>query len=344
MKKKIWQIRLLSFIALVIISTSCGGKIEKESINENVANITSANPQNLIKSQSLREGDNVHCGLQDKAGNLWFGTTGDGIYKYDGRLFTQYTKRNGLNSNTVWSIFQDKNGAIWIGTDAGICLYDNNEFTKIQVSQPSDTIKGKFDVWSIMQDRSGKLWLATGIGVYVYDGKFFTAFDVGTASGIECKFSVEEILEDKDDNFWFGGRCNPGVYMYDGKSITHIKPNGEDWTWPVLQDKKDNIWFSSWKGAYRYDGESFKTFTKKDGLSGDMVARIVEDKRGNLWFGGDGLSHYDGRSFTKFTSKDGLSNTSVWTILEDKTGNLWVGTRETGLYLYDGKRFTEYSE
>jgi ligand-binding sensor domain-containing protein len=48
------------------------------------------------------------------------------------------------------------------------------------------------------------------------------------------------------------------------------------------------------------------------------------------------------KSFTCF--KDGLINPWIWTILEDKTGNLWVGTRETGLYLFDGKTFINYSE
>lgn len=55
-----------------------------------------------------------------------------------------------------------------------------------------------------------------------------------------------------------------------------------------------------------------------------------------------GLSRYDGQSFTLF--KDGLINPDIWTMLEDKTGNLWVGTRETGLYLFDGKTFITYSE
>ncbi len=97
--------------------------------------------------------------------------------------------------------------------------------------------------------------------------------------------------------------------------------------------------------TYRYDGKTFTSFTKSDGLPGynGLVAKIIEDKNGNLWFGGDGgLSRYDGKSFTCF--KDGLINPWIWAILEDKTGNLWVGTRETGLYLFDGKIFINYSE
>jgi ligand-binding sensor domain-containing protein len=127
-----------------------------------------------------------------------------------------------------------------------------------------------------------------------------------------------------------------------------------------LQDKNGNIWFSNWDGVYRYDpsaslrtgpsaplrtgSQSFTGLTKKDGLSGDMVARIIEDKNGNLWFGGAGLSRYDGKSFTRFTTKDGLPNLGVWSILEDTSGNLWVGTRENGLYLFDGKTFITYSK
>ena len=165
---------------------------------------------------------------------------------------------------------------------------------------------------------------------------------------------AERILEDEAGNIWFGGRTNEGVYRYDGKSVTKFKlkelfqngpkPKAHNWAWPQLQDKNGNIWFSNWGGVYRYDGKSFTSFTKKDGLSGDMVARIIEDKKGNLWFGGDGIHRYDGKTFTHFSTKDGLINPWVWSILEDKSGNLWIGTRETSLFLYDGKTFITYSE
>jgi ligand-binding sensor domain-containing protein len=119
-----------------------------------------------------------------------------------------------------------------------------------------------------------------------------------------------------------------------------------------LQDREGNIWFSNWNGAYRYDG---KSFTKIDGLSNGPVTRIIEDKKGNLWFGGGyrGICRYDsgrvGQTFTCFTTKDGLINNDVWSILEDKSGNFWIGTRGTGLYRYDprravGKTFTNFSE
>ena len=352
MKKYNWQPLAFTFLTVFIIGTSCYGQVKKDLAKEGESRVLAANQQKLIKTKSLNKGDNVHCSLQDKAGNLWFGTTADGIYKYDGKLFTQYTATNGLNSNTVWCILEDKSGKIWIGTSDGVCLYDDNKFSKIPINLPNDKLSSKYDVWSIMQDKSEKLWFATGVGVYVYDGKSFASFTV-TEEAKNCYFKIEKILEDKAGNFWFGGRCNEGVFRYNGKSITNLKPmvlfqddskRPHNWGWPQLQDKNGDIWFNNWGGAYRYDGKSFTNFTKNDGLSGNMITRIIEDKKGNIWFGGAGLSRYDGKSFTRFTTKDGLINESVWSILEDNSGNLWVGTNETGLYLYDGKTFTKFSE
>lgn len=346
---------LIIFLILTFELTSCNGQVKKDLPKEKGSEsvIFSFSRPKLIKTQGSQPGDNVHCSLQDKAGNLWFGTTGEGVYKFDGVSFSQYTATNGLNSNTVHCIMEDKNGKIWIGTAEGVCLYDGKIFSKIQIPLPNNLPPNKYrnshDVFSIMQDKSGKLWFATIDGVFIYDGKSFTPFIVNEGVGgfLSSNNNVEYILEDKAGNIWFGGRVNEGVFRYDGKSITNLKPNGDNWAWPVLEDKQGNIWFSNWNGAYRYDGKSFTSFTKDDGLSSDVIIRIIEDKKGNLWFGSGkdgGICRYDSKSFTCFTIKDGLTNDDTWTILEDKTGNLWVGTRNTGLYRFDGKTFTNFSE
>ena len=347
------HIPAFTFITILIWGTACIAQVKKDLPKENAIEskiIADGQPKLIRNLGSLKDkGNNVHCSLQDKAGNLWFGTTGDGIYKYDGKSFTQITTLNGLNHNSVNHMLEDKDGKIWIGTAAGLVLYDGKRFSEIKIplpkNMPPNKVRPEHTVFSIMQDKSGKLWFATIDGVYIYNGKSFTPFIVNKGGGfMSSNHNVEYILEDKGGNIWFGGRTNKGVFRYDGKSITNLKPNGDNWAWPVLQDKNGNIWFGNWSGAYRYDGKSFTSFTKKDGLSGDMVARIIEDKKRNLWFGGDGLSRYDGKSFTRFTTKDGLLNNSIWLISEDKNGAIWVGTRETILHRFDGKTFTSYTE
>ena len=358
MKKYFSQTQVFTFLTIIVFGTACNGPVKKDLQEEK------EHPK-LIKTIGSPRYGNVQCSLQDKAGNIWFGTTENGLYKYDGKSFSRFLVADGLISNNIYCLLEDKDGKIWIGTHKGLCLYDGKTFAKIQIPLPknlppntNDLYRNSHWVFSIMQAKSGKLWFATIDGVYIYDGKSFTPFIVneGARGFGSSNNNVEHILEDKAGNIWFGGRGNEGVYRYDGKSVINIKlkelstfhsdsiRTGHNWAWPQLQDKNGDIWFSNWGGAYRYDGKSFTSFTKKDGLSGDMVTRIIEDKKGNLWFGGAGLSRYDGKSFTRFTTKDGLINNSIWSILEDKTGNLWVGTRETGLYLYDGKTFMTYSE
>ena len=72
----------------------------------------------------------VNCMLRDKTGNLWFGTYGGGVSKYDGASFTHFTEKEGLSNNTVLSIIEDKTGNLWFGTDGGgLSKYDVESFT-----------------------------------------------------------------------------------------------------------------------------------------------------------------------------------------------------------------------
>lgn len=350
--------QFFTFLTILVLATACNGPVKKDLPKEK------AIPK-LIKTIGNPQYGNVQCSLQDKDGNLWFGTTENGLYKYDGKTFQQFLVADGLNSNSINHILEDKNGKIWIGTNNGLCCYDGKAFTEITIPLPKDLPPNKNElyktpiVFHIIQDKSGKLWFATIDGVYVYDGTSFKHFVINAGAGgfLSTNHNIERMLEDKDGNIWFGGRTNEGVYRYDGKSITNFKLQAitlqfesvnrvasHNWAWPQLQDKNGDIWFSNWGGAYRYDGKTFTTITKTDGLPGynGIVKKIIADKNGNLWLGGDmGISRFDGKSFTNF--KEGLINPDIWTILEDKKGNLWVGTRETGLYLFDGKTFTNYS-
>ena len=342
--------QIFTLLTILLLGAACNGQVKKDLPKEK------EHPK-LIKNIGY---GNVSCGMQDKAGNLWFGTSDNGLYKYDGKSFRQFLVADGLNSNSINDILEDKDGKIWIGTKEGVCLYDGETFAKIQIPLPKNLPPNKNELYQthivhdMMQDKSGKLWFVTIDGVYVYDGKSFTLFIIDeTANGfMTSNDKVERIFEDYAGNIWFGGRTNEGVFRYDGKSVTNIKlkdlfqdgpkPKAHNWGWPQLQDKNGNIWFSNWGGAYRYDGKTFTSFTTKDGLPSE-VTRIIEDKKGNLWFGSsDGLRYYDGKTFTYF--KDGLVNPWIWTILEDKNGNIWVGTREKGLYLFDGKIFINYWE
>ena len=313
------------------------------------AHIKDNNPQNFSsfgKLQGLKH-NSINCMLQDKSGNLWFGTDGGGVSKYDGKWFTNFTEIEGLSNNRVRSIIEDKCGNLWFGTLGGVSKYNGKCFTNFTQKEglPNNM------VFSILQDKSGNIWFGTKGGVCKYDGKWFTNFT--TKEGLSSN-QVMSILQDNSGNLWFGTVTPGGVSKYDGKCFTNYTDKEgliNNDVISILQDKSGDLWFGTYtggvsklalngaKGSNQY---TFTNFTDKEGLLNNQVWSIIQDNRGNLWFGTPGgVGKYDGKCFTNFTDKEGLSGSSV--ILQDKSGNLWFGT-PGGVYKYEGKCFTNFTE
>lgn len=120
------------------------------------------------------------------------------------------------------------------------------------------------------------------------------------------------------------------VSSYGPKSITRN----------VLQDRKGDFWMSTWEGIIHFDGKTFTNLTNREGLRRYHMFSLLEDSKGNLWFGsiGAGVYRYDGKTFTNYTTKEGLAGNRVGCFYEDKQGNIWIGT-DTGISWYDGKEF-----
>jgi two-component system sensor histidine kinase ChiS len=302
-----------------------------------------ANFSSFGKLQGLKHGS-IRCMLQDKSGNLWFGTYGGGVSRYNGASFTHFTEKEGLSNNVVYSMLEDKNGNLWFGTSGGgVSKYNGASFTHFTEKEGlSNNV-----VLSILEDKSGNLWFGTnGGGVSKYNGASFTHFTEKEGLSNNVVYSM---LEDKSGNLWFG-TLGGGVSKYNGTSFTHFTEKeglSNNVVWSILEDKSGNLWFGTDGGGLsKCSGTSFTHFTEKEGLSNNVVLSILEDKSGNLWFGtnGGGLSKYNGASFTHFTEKEGLSNNDVLSILEDKSGNLWFGTNGGGISKYNGASFTHFTE
>jgi ligand-binding sensor domain-containing protein/serine phosphatase RsbU (regulator of sigma subunit) len=112
----------------------------------------------------------------------------------------------------------------------------------------------------------------------------------------------------------------------------------------IFQDSRGYIWIGTQNGGInRYDGQHFVNYSKSNGLLGNSVTDICEDKNGNLWIGtANGLNYFDGKNFKKYGPEDGLGNYPVNKICCTKSGDIWIASSE-GLVRYNGHKFIGYS-
>jgi hypothetical protein len=142
--------------------------------------------------------DYVYSMLEDRAGNLWFGTHGGGVSRYDGVSWRTYTATDGLASIDVTSILEDRAGNLWFGTyGGGVSRYDGVSWRTYTATDGLASI----DVTSILEDRSGNLWFGGNLGVTHYDGVSWCTYT--TVDGLAVDY-VTFILEDHRGNLWFG--------------------------------------------------------------------------------------------------------------------------------------------
>jgi ligand-binding sensor domain-containing protein len=373
---------IFSFLLVSMFFTSCKGQNStKQAQNDINSSKTIDQHPKIIRTQGVTSG-NITCELQDILGNLWFSTDGEGVYRFDGKSFTNFTTKDGLCDNYTSDIIQDKSGNILIGTNAGICKYDGKIFINYF---ETDTLN-KLRIISLFEDLEGNIWFgAMNKGIYRYDGtnlsNFLYKYEHPFLDNKHEKF-ISDIIQDKNGNIWFSSFNRGGVWRYDGKTVINFIPSADyylyneneymhndsgtnntssfstkyvhsldyitdDMISSISEDKNGNIWFATRRhGACRYDGKTFSSYSESEGFVSYGITTILEDKKGNIWLGTDknGVFSYDGKTFKNYTTADGLINNSVRSIIEDKDGNLWFGTRWFGLSRFDGKTFDTLSE
>ncbi|MBK8879082.1 MAG: hypothetical protein IPN74_11185 [Haliscomenobacter sp.] len=276
------------------------------------------------------------------------GTVGGGITKYDGKFFTHYTDAEGLLNNSVLSILEDRNGALWFGTEIGLCRFDGTAFTHYTETEGFVTA----EVTSILEDQKGRLWMGTASGLIAFDGKEFTRYT--TEQGLPHE-EVRCVIQDQSGTYWIGTHGG-GLARFDGTTFTHFSERdglSNNHVSSILQDRLGNLWIGTNSGGLLlFDGKSLRLFTEKEGLSSNAIYRLMEDRAGNLWIGtlGGGAAKLsrkkgsDAFQITHYTEEEGLNHISVIALLEDDNGNLWMGTDGGGLNLFQGNTFTHYTE
>ena len=357
------KFKYFSIILLVILSSSC--KDQDDSKYQIEEPTKEHGIEQKIEPYQYGPGDVVFRGYLDKTGNMWFATSNEGVFKYDGRTFTNISKDNGLCSNEVNAITQDQNGAMWFGTDKGLCTYDGDNFVHISLPR-EDTISVSPEtgrpsrqserVLSIIQAKNGDIWIGTDAeGAYRYDGDNFQSYlkFEGKLQPHDNKYNncITNIIEDKNGHIWIGSFTHGGLNKFDGKKMIHhpLKDGyGDGMISTSYKDKMGNLWFGTRNsGIYKYDYQRFQNI--KDEKSNEQIAMasVIEDKNGAMWIGSfarKGVYRYNNDSFVPLEINGSEKLNDIKFVSEDKDGNIWFGGRYGLLCRYDGRNLKDFTE
>jgi ligand-binding sensor domain-containing protein/AraC-like DNA-binding protein len=266
---------------------------------------------------------------------LWIGTFGGGVTLYNpkSKTFSSYTTQNGLPNDFIWTIIQDSNKNIWLGTNGGgIIRFKDDRFDTFTTADGlSDNI-----VNTIREGRNDSIWVGTENGLNRLSGSSITVYDTGS---ILPSGNVMTLFEDSRGVLWVG--TANGLTAVRGKNVnTFTTDHGlfDNLVRAVYEDRHNNLWVATDRGLNRIHRlprnevgiEPFRTDVES--LANSLMT-IFEDREGNLWVGtsGQGLTVLHRGKFDTFTVENGLARRHIKTIYQDRTGAMWIGTNGGGV-------------
>lgn len=274
-----------------------------------------------IDRQRGLPGATVACYLADREGNEWLGLFDGGLVRLQPRHFSV------LGSTTlttpVYSICEDHEGAIWVGSSfGGVYRFHGTNTTCYGAGDFPLT-----DIWSLFEDTRSNLWIGTSsYGVYqFYQGHFFPMFNRTQISD-----RVNVIYEDHAGRIWFGD-LNGLAYYENGKLTKTSMPwlSDEYEVVAIVADRRNRLWVGT-KGAGLFclnDGH-FTSYTTTNGLLSNLAWSLYVDTEDALWIGtaDGGLSRLRDEKIANFTPSDGLADNTICHISEDSQRRLWFSS------------------
>ena len=281
---------------------------------------------------------NVYHIMEDRKGNLWFSTKGNGLVKAEqtnsntGYSFTRYVydekNPSSISGDDVYYTFEDSRNRIWVGLFGGGLNLLTSEKGKV-------TFKNKFnsfahypkyglymEIRNITEDKTGRIWVGTSDGLMSFDGHFRTPNQVDFE-----------------------------IYRSD-TSGSNIADND---IYVLYKDAASQIWISVFGGGLnkleRYDKETkrpvFKSYSLKEGLKTDVIVSIIEDNNNALWLVTENaLARFDKTKETcrNFDRYDGFLDIQMEqeSAMKCQSGDLWFGNR-MGILSFNPKKIETYN-
>jgi len=264
------------------------------------------NAGELLKVRSL---------LVDRESNLWVGTVGTGLIRLRRAPLTAYGRNEGLSDSNFSSVFQDREGRIWLGGDL-LYWFDGHRF---------HLVPGVGDVLAVAQTRDGDLWFGGYGGLYRLRSGVLSHFNVNAPA-------VKIIFQDREGTLWIGALTEDrpgGLYRFREGKLEQVA--GIPDVRAIAEDRDGGLWLGGLAGLRYMRGSKIVAYGQKQGLSSNSVYDIHQDSTGTLWVAtyGGGLNRFRDGRFKAITTQDGLPDNLLLGLLEDGEGNLWFSSNQS---------------
>ncbi len=271
--------------------------------------------------------------LADKDGTLWIGGS-EGLSHWDHHHLVQYIEHEAIAT----SLFQDENGTIWFWRSS----YKNDSSESLcKISNHATVCYGSKDgipksglVVSMIRDRFGYLWMGTETSVISWKQGSSRIFSPESLRSNAMQAGVLSLVLEADDSLLVGiAKQGPGLGL---QRLTHDKwepvvvPGFDGSRYAIhalFRDKQNALWIGTHnEGIFRLFQGKVEHFGSQDGLSGDTVYRIFEDREGTLWVATDkGLDNFHDLPITVFSKEVNPKAAEFDNLVTLPDGTLWVG-------------------
>ena len=273
---------------------------------------------------------------EDSEGCIWFATWDNGVSRFDGNEFQNFTKQDGLIDDRTYFVTQDSQSRLWFGTANGVCWYDGTDFYHLKDDGIADR-----DVRCIYEDCEGRVWCGGHRTLGYYDGTVFHDLIPLYLQHYEELPSSKKrpcwgITQDPEGQMWFGFNY---LIRFDGTSFhRYDEKDGfpQDGTAYALdKDHTGKVWIGRFENRDELWCYANGTFQSVQVDLGGPLRKIQCDREGRMWFcTSEGGLYQDGDGFSRFTQADGLPYPAVKSVFQDRECQFWFATWG-GVGVYD---------
>jgi signal transduction histidine kinase/ligand-binding sensor domain-containing protein/ActR/RegA family two-component response regulator len=286
----------------------------------------------FILQNGLPESPNTYPTLAlDPAGRL-LAPTYEGLARQTESGWEVITAKDGLDSNDISAVMQDREGSIWIGLlGSGLARWlGYNEWQ----SWGEREGLSRESIWAITRDGTGRLWVGTQFGLNYAEnvgGKLLWRKQAAVDAGF-----VRTLASAPDGTLWIG--TDPGGLLALNVKTGAVRKIGEAQGLKNIKvrhialDHEGRLWVATYGGLFRSipgNNTQFEQLSPPGTDAEEIFHSILVDRDGLVFVAGDrGLVRYADDRVRRFTKKDGLAYDKIAQVIEDPDGSLWIGYRD----------------